>query len=67
MKKRNALEFETWRGEKVDFSVGSAIGYVFKLMVAVALIPLIYVLHKIISNYIKPADQDPELQNETKV
>lgn len=49
-----------------EFMHNASIGYVFKLMVAVALIPLIYVLHKVISNYIKPADQDPELLNEIK-
>ncbi len=44
-----------------EFIHNASIGYVFKLMVAVALIPLIYILHRVIDNYIKPADQDPEL------
>jgi uncharacterized integral membrane protein (TIGR00697 family) len=44
-----------------EFIHNAAIGYVFKLMVAVALIPMIYLLHRVISNYIKPADEDPEL------
>lgn len=44
-----------------EFLHNAAIGYVFKLMVAVALIPLIYVLHRVISNYIKPANQEVDL------
>lgn len=44
-----------------EFLHNAAIGYVFKLMVAVALIPLIYVLHRVINNYIKPVSEDPEL------
>ena len=43
-----------------DFLYNASIGYIFKLMVAVALIPLIYILHRVISNYLTPADQDPE-------
>jgi len=44
-----------------EFLHNAAIGYAFKLMVAVALIPLIYVLHRVINNYIKPAKEEVEL------
>lgn len=44
-----------------EFIHNAAIGYVFKLMVAIALIPMIYLLHRVISNYIKPASEDGEL------
>jgi uncharacterized integral membrane protein (TIGR00697 family) len=41
-----------------EFLKNAAIGYVFKLMVAVALIPLIYVLHQLIHKYIHTAIED---------
>jgi uncharacterized integral membrane protein (TIGR00697 family) len=41
-----------------EFLKNAAIGYVFKLMVAVALIPVIYFLHRIIHKYIHTAVED---------
>lgn len=35
-----------------EFITNAAIGYVFKLLVALALIPFIYLFHRIISNYL---------------
>ena len=41
-----------------EFLKNAAIGYVFKLMVAVALIPVIYFLHRVIHKYIHTAEED---------
>ncbi len=41
-----------------EFLHNAAIGYVFKLLVAVLLIPLIYILHHVIHKYIKTAVEE---------
>jgi uncharacterized integral membrane protein (TIGR00697 family) len=46
-----------------EFIHNAAIGYVFKLMVAVALIPMIYILHNVISKYLHPKNEDAVITN----
>lgn len=41
-----------------EFVKNASMGYVFKLLVALALIPLIYLLHGIIHRYIKTAEEE---------
>ena len=41
-----------------EFLKNATIGYLFKLMVAVALIPVIYFLHGVIHKYIKTAEEE---------
>jgi queuosine precursor transporter len=41
-----------------EFLKNASIGYLFKLMVALALIPVIYFLHNVIHKYIKTAEEE---------
>ena len=43
---------------KDEFLKNATIGYLFKLLVALALIPVIYFLHNIIHKYIKTAEEE---------
>ena len=43
-----------------EFMKNAAIGYVFKLMIAIALIPMIYILHRVISKYLEATNESIE-------